>query len=249
MFKPGRRGTETIQLAPGLTRLRLHNLDPDGELVVRIERAEWLDNIVTAAELTIMPEFRAHFSSEVLSPDVEIGVKRLTVLFTDLKSSTEYYNKLGDASAFRVVKEHFDVLESSINAHNGSIVKTIGDSVMAVFRSPDEAVLAAIRMHEAIRQFNGQLPLEKRVIVKSGMHDGPALAVNLNDKLDYFGHTVNLAARTNGQSKGADVVMTETVYSSTEVQVLLEEKSLGTMPFHARLKGFPDDFTLHRLVL
>ncbi len=58
------------------------------------------------------------------------------MLFTDLKSSTQLYREIGDATAFGRVMNHFDVVKKLIAEEDGALVKTIGDAVMAVFRRP-----------------------------------------------------------------------------------------------------------------
>ena len=75
-------------------------------------------------------------ATETIKVDGGIGVKDITILFTDLKGSTALYERIGDLKAFSLVHRHFDSLEQVINNHNGAIVKTIGDAVMATFLNP-----------------------------------------------------------------------------------------------------------------
>ena len=70
-------------------------------------------------------------------------MSRVAILFSDLTGSTALYTALGDAAAFRLVDDHFDVLRASIAAHDGTIVKTMGDAVMAAFRDPVACARAA----------------------------------------------------------------------------------------------------------
>ena len=186
----------------------------DAEQLVMLERMAWTDQATTAAEVTALQMFRDLFSSEALRPGEQISVGTLTVLFTDLRNSTQLYREIGDATAFGRVMNHFDVLRQSITEHDGAIVKTIGDAVMAVFRSAADAVSA---MLSAQRQLAdppaGTMPLT----LKAGMHTGPCIAVTLNDRLDYFGSTVNMAARLEGLSSGEDVIISRGVHDDTRV--------------------------------
>ena len=84
--------------------------------------------------------------------------------------------------------------------HDGAVVKTIGDAVMASFGDPADAVKAALAMQARDR-------CDHELVLKLGIHVGPSVVVTLNDRLDYFGSTVNMAARLQGQSQGGDIVL------------------------------------------
>jgi len=142
---------------------------------------------------------------------------------------------------------HFDVLKEAIAAEDGALVKTIGDAVMAVFRRPAGALRAMMEAQERLADPpEGMLPLT----LKAGLHTGPCIAVTLNDRLDYFGSTVNLAARLEGQSKGNDVVISNPVYLDPEVREMLLNpvNQLVAEPFEMALKGFTNEsFELWRV--
>ena len=214
------------------------------EILVKIEKADWLLDVVTASEVTAMQEFRFHFSSDVLRKDQEISIKSIALLFTDLKGSTVFYNKKGDAYAYKIVGDHFDVLFKYISEFNGAIVKTIGDAVMAVFLNPKDAVNYSLKVHEEIEKLNKKYG-EDLLQLKIGIHFGPALVVNMNDRLDYFGSTVNLAARTEGQCKGKDIVITKKIYDIPDVKDLLIEFEIEK--FESELKGFAEAQYLVRI--
>jgi len=226
--------------------LQLENAT-DAEQLLILERTEWSDEAATAAEVTALQTFRDLFASEALRPGEKISVGTLTVLFTDLKDSTRLYREIGDATAFGRVMNHFDVLKQTIAAEDGALVKTIGDAVMAVFRQPASALRAMLEAQERLRNPpDGMLPL----ILKAGLHTGPCIAVTLNDRLDYFGSTVNLAARLEGQSTGGDVVVSSVVYADPEVRELLQQcpAGLSATRFTIPLKGFDEEqFELWRI--
>lgn len=229
---------------------------PGGTLVVAnggdqfhrtvLERTAWADTVVRASYVTSLQEFRDLFSSQVLAPGLEIGVARLAFLFTDLKASTAMYESLGDAAAFALVQDHFRILESAIARNQGAIVKTIGDAVMAVFSDVADCVKAGMQIHRDIDRFNGRSP-HPTIIVKLGAHVGPCIAVNLNERLDYFGTTVNVAARVQGESEGGDLVLTEEVMSDPVVGDLLARQPLSAERLTVTLKGLSRPFHLTRL--
>lgn len=226
--------------------LEMENAMDDEQLFV-LERTRWSDEAATAAEVTALQTFRDLFAREALRPGEQISVGTLTVLFTDLKNSTQLYREIGDATAFGRVMNHFDVLKQAIAAEDGALVKTIGDAVMAVFRRPANALRAMLTVQQRLASPpEGMQPLT----LKAGLHTGPCIAVTLNDRLDYFGSTVNLAARLEGQSTGDDVVISSVVYYDPEVRDLLNECPVGlsATQFSIPLKGFKDEeFELWRV--
>jgi class 3 adenylate cyclase len=140
--------------------------------------------------------------------------------------------------------EHFDLLKQAVAEQNGSIVKTIGDAVMAVFRTPTEAMRAMISAQIALDStFKGLLSL------KTGIHFGPAIAVTLNERLDYFGTTVNFASRLEKYSEGKDIILSEQVYGDPEVQEFLKANSdlFMSEPVAVQLKGFDEEIQLWRV--
>jgi class 3 adenylate cyclase len=172
------------------------------------------------------------------------------LLFTDLKNSTALYETHGDASAFSFVQAHFDILITIIGQHQGGIVKTIGDAVMAAFNSPSDAVQAGLSILHHFTHYNQQHPAETHLSIKLGLHCGPCILLNLNERLDYFGSTVNIAARIEGMSKGDDMVLSSKLYEIDEVQTLLAaESDIIIAPFSAHLKGIHDEQQLYRIAL
>jgi len=79
------------------------------------------------------------------------------------------------------------------------------------------------------------------------VHAGPCIAVTLNERLDYFGRTVNTAARIQGLSEGGDVVLSAAVAADPEVASLLGEAAWTRTPFVTSLKGIPGAIDLVRL--
>lgn len=216
----------------------------ESEALVRIERTAWGDVAVTAAEVTAIPEFRDLFASEVLAEGAFAGVGSLAVLFTDLRDSTAMYAASGDAPAFGRVMRHFQVIGAVVVERGGAVVKTIGDAVMAVFPDMASAVDAAVAAQAALAR--PQQEDEHPLALKAGVHFGPSIAVTLNDRLDYFGTTVNVAARLGGLSTGQDVVVSERVRMDPEVQSLREERRWRETEHRLEIRGLPDVMTVWR---
>jgi class 3 adenylate cyclase len=170
-----------------------------------VEERRWIQDALTADRIATLQAFRDLFSAQVLRPGDEVAIGRVTLLFSDLKGSTAMYEAVGDAAAYRLVRSHFAYLAAIIREHDGAIVKTIGDAVMAAFHEPLQGLRAAIAMQERVADFNTTNP--EPIVLKLGLHEGPCIAVTLNDRLDYFGQAVNMAARLQGESEGGDIVI------------------------------------------
>lgn len=208
-----------------------------------LERMAWTDQAATAADVIVLQKFRDLFDTEALRPGQQISVGSIAILFTDLRASTELYRTIGDAPAFGRVMSHFDILKAAITAEGGSMVKTIGDAVMAVFHQPIQALRAVGKAQKALRESTSPLHL------KAGLHYGPAIAVTLNDRLDYFGTTINIAARLVDLSTGQDVVVSRAIYDDSLVQKHLDESRdvVHSTAFEGNLKGHAEMFTLWRI--
>jgi class 3 adenylate cyclase len=232
-----------VSTRPALT---LENATGEEQLFM-LERTAWGDQAATAAEVTALQLFRDLFSTEALRPGDQISVGQMTILFTDLRGSTRLYREIGDAVAFGTVMNHFDVLRDAVADEGGSIVKTLGDAIMAAFTRPAPALRAVMRAQATLASPPvGMRPL----MLKAGIHAGPCIAVTLNERLDYFGSNVNMAARLEPLSTGADCVISDDVRRDPEVAELLEDESSGltASPAEAQLKGFDDEcFDLWRV--
>ena len=228
--------TDTLRLGPA-SRLHFENHTRARQLVV-LERTAWTDQAATAGDVTSLQVFRDLFSREILRPGERIEVGTLTVLFTDLQDSTRLYRRIGDAPAFGQVLDHFAVLRTAVEAADGAVVKTIGDAVMAVFPRPARALLLLLDTQRRLAA-PGLSPLK----LKAGMHTGPCLAVTLNDRLDYFGSTVNFAARLERYSSGQDIVISEVLYADPDIQALLVDPAnrlVAERLDDVEVKGFED---------
>lgn len=236
-FAPQQSWADAVRLVRPECTLVLSNPSDRRRLMI-VERTAWSDFALTAAEVTALQQFRDLFASEALRPGETINVGTMTVLFTDLLDSTRMYREIGDAPAFGRVLNHFDVLRDALQNEQGALIKTIGDAVMAVFRSPAAALRTVFRAQDLLAELpDGIAPGS----LKAGVHFGPCIAVTLNERLDYFGSTVNIAARLGALSAGGDIVISETVASDPEVQAVLSEPDIGTTRFQTSVKGFEEE--------
>src|SRR5437763_13395249 len=151
----------TVTLQPGPLRLTLENRTDSrvvpGVYVAGQAMHDMLGRrkrFLTAKRLLTNQTFRDIYRTDTLDVDQRLKITSLTFLFTDLKGSTDLYERVGDLVAFDLVKEHFRILQEIIAAESGAVVKTIGDAVMATFATPDRGLAAALSMREAMRNLN-----------------------------------------------------------------------------------------------
>lgn len=184
----------------------------DDPLHVKIERLGYATRAATAQELTTMSEFRRLFSKDLLKPSTPLKVSSCAILFSDLTGSTALYTRAGDAAAFRLVDDHFDVLRRVIEEHSGAVVKTMGDAIMAAFIDPSSCVRAATACLLAFERFRVDADNGELTGIKLGLYAGPCYVVTANDSIDYFGQTVNCASRVQHCAETGEIVFEEGVW-------------------------------------
>lgn len=196
---------------------------------------------VTGLDCLLSPAFAEVFRDQTLSESESLSIGHMTLLFTDIVDSTRIYATHGDIPAFKAVRHHFTLLENAVQQNHGVLVKTIGDAVMAVFNNEIHAVQAAFR---AIQTFPYNFEEQQfHLDIKLGIHSGSTIAVNLNQQIDYFGTTVNLAARIQGLARAGELVISDKVYEQAG-------DFLNIKPYtreQVNLKGLPDLIEIIRL--
>jgi class 3 adenylate cyclase len=240
--------TGTTVMQPGPLRLALENRSD-----VRTLPSVWIAGdalhdllgkrrpFLTAKRLLTNQTFRDIYRTDTLDVDQGLKITSLTFLFTDLKGSTALYDRVGDIVAYDIVREHFQILHEIVTSEAGAVVKTIGDAVMATFSTPDRAVAAALRMRDSVQGLKNDL------LVKIGIHEGPCLAVTLNDRLDYFGQTVNIAARVQSLAESRAIFTTKSVVENSQVSKLLAANKLKLSERDAALRGVTDKMTIYEI--
>lgn len=166
------------------------------------------------------PVYQELFGTEVLSGEESLEISKVTLLFTDIKGSTQMYSRLGDTASYRIVREHFKILYQQIEAQGGVVVKTMGDAVMASFLQPAQGVKAALSAYEIFK--TREWAQVGKLEIKMGLHVGSVIAVNLNSHVDYFGNTVNKSARIQGLAEDHTVCFTREILEEPGVRALLK---------------------------
>lgn len=191
---------------------------------------------LTGLDVLHRPLFRQRFSDEVLSSEESLEIRHVTVLFTDIRGSTALYERLGDAKAYQLVRDHFRVVFQTIEGRGGIVVKTIGDAVMASFQTEAKGLEAALEIQSGIQAL--KVPgTDEPLVVKMGLHSGPSIAVTLNDRFDYFGQTVNRAARVQGLASDQEIYFSEVVFQDPACRRVLASRKAAVRRWRRELKG------------
>ena len=152
----------------------------------------------------------------------------ITVMFTDIKGSTEFFEKFGDIAGLAMVHECNDLQRSVVEQHGGRVIKTIGDSVMAAFDNCDDSIRAAIEIQRKLKAKNAARKEEDAMLVRIGLHHG--MGIVKSD--DIFGDVVNVASRVESIAQPLQIIISDSL-----------QQQISSAPFEVvfwgrfRLKG------------
>jgi class 3 adenylate cyclase len=197
-------------------------------------KVEQLPLRLSGIQLLHYPEYKRLFGDQVISERERVKIRAITIMFTDITGSTRMYETLGNTKAYNIVRDHFEIFFESIEKYGGKVIKTIGDAVMASLISNEQAIMAAVGAVTRFREYNLTRPQSEWIQVRIGLHRGTALLVNLNNSIDYFGSTVNKAARIQNLSKSDEVSFSEDVYNDQSFLTAL--KAAGVSEIHKRVE-------------
>ena len=229
-----------LRVAPGGT-IYVQNTEAAAR-PVKLEHLQFASRAATALAVSQLPEFARLVGRDLLRPGTPLSVSRVALLFSDLVGSTALYASVGDAAAFRLVADHFDVLKAAMEAEGGVVVKTMGDAVMASFPEEGALVRAAGKALEAFEEFCRRTPHGAAVGLKLGGYAGPCYVIRANETLDYFGQTVNVAARLQGLAGAGEHIALASAWDAIADHGPLREVER----FTAQVKGVPEALLLVR---
>lgn len=142
-----------------------------------------------------------------LLAELEKFRRAITVMFTDIKGSTAYFEKYGDVAGLMMVHQCNDALRQIVEKHGGRVIKTIGDAIMATFEDCKGSVQASIEMQKALIDFNAPKPEQDHVFIRIGLNYGLGI-VKSND---VFGDVVNVASRVESAALPEQIVISDSL--------------------------------------
>lgn len=217
----GPRPENPPPLDPSRQEILLHN-QAGQETLVRVERTVVRDDALTAAQASSLALFRDLFPNEVMRPGQLANVARVTLLALSVERLESIYNSLGDTGTFAIVHDCVQIAEDLIRDAGGAVVKITSSGFLAAFDDPAAAIDAAINLMRAVQASESARGLP----VKLALHRGDAMLTTINDRLDYFGMTVNsvFALLTEGDSN--EVLLTQSVAGDPGVATAIQESGL-----------------------
>jgi class 3 adenylate cyclase len=243
---------QVADVRPGKHRIEIDNrMDERGRLwmihyppAFEPHRVEY-EPFLSGKRLLLTPTFRELYKTQLVNEGEGLPVADMTYLFTDLKGSTPLYETVGDLNAYFLVREHFEILNKVVRARTGIIVKTIGDAIMAAFERPQDGVSAGIEMVEELMRFNRTV--SQPLSLKVGIHKGRSIAVALNDRIDYFGQDVNIAARVQGLADANEVCISQEVMEAPGVGDIVKAHRVSADFVH--VKGVGHKVEINRIAV
>ncbi|MEM3364655.1 MAG: adenylate/guanylate cyclase domain-containing protein [Candidatus Micrarchaeia archaeon] len=177
---------------------------------------------------------------------LELGGEKhqVTVLFTDVRGFTAMSERLDPKQVVEVLNGHFDIINEEIFRENGTVLKYIGDSAMAVFNAPilqkdhaEKAVRACIAVQKRMKEYSSTVKGKMNIdfAIGIGINSGEAVVGNIGSHkyMDYtvIGDAVNTASRLNGIAKAGEIVVSESTYE------LIKDKFRFSKPEEVPVKG------------
>jgi adenylate cyclase len=233
-------GFPELSVEPGGT-LHLRNESGQGRHA-QLQRSGWVADAATAHHVATVPEFRRLLGAEALRPGLALRVAQVAVLFSDICGSTALYARVGDAAAFGLVIDCIGYGTAIVERHRGVLVKTIGDALMAAFVDPKDAAAAGAEMIVRWPDFVREHALASSIDLKVGAHAGPCTIVKANEVLDYFGQTVNAAARIQHLAGPRELVLGEVL-----AELVADSAGVDRVEaFAAKVKGIDEPLRVVR---
>jgi class 3 adenylate cyclase len=201
--------------------------------------APWMDDV--DGVVSAIDEFLGDGEEASAPTDApEIGAFR-TILFTDVEGSTAFTERLGDAKARELLREHERITREALKVHGGSEVKTMGDGFMTSFSSATKALQCAIAIQQAFAERNESA--EESINVRIGLNAGEPIAENdPGGRGDLFGTAVNMAARIAAKAKASEILVADVVR-----QLVAGKEFLFNDRGEAELRGFEDPVRVYEV--
>ena len=203
----------------------------------------------TEAVIGAIDEFLGEGAEVAAEPKPVAAGDIHTILFTDVEGSTALTQRLGDARARDLLRQHERIVREALKSHGGAEVKTMGDGFMASFSSATKALECAIAMQRAFAEWNAgrggsrTAPAPEPIRVRIGLNAGEPIAEDdPAGRSDLFGTAVNLAARIAAQAAGGEVLASDVVR-----QLVAGKEFLFADRGETSLRGFEDPVRLYEV--
>jgi len=166
--------------------------------------------------------------------------REITIMFTDIKGSTSYYETRGDLAGRTMIHQHNAIVLPIIEKHKGTLLKTIGDATMSIYEDPANGLRAATEIQQALRSHNKGKPAGEQINVRCGLNCG----IGLVENNDVYGDVVNVTARIEGLASAGDIYISEQIYE----KLRQADEFIFRFVEAAKVKGKDEPIKVFRLV-
>jgi len=188
------------------------------------EEISWKGKKISGTLANSSQFYRNNITVGTGGPKQPINVSDISILVTDIDASIELCLSQGDLDFYKFLKEIQKFQETIISQHDGSIIKTMGDTTFAAFENPKECLEAALSIRNEFHIFNATLPDQNQVMMKFAMHRGPCVAINSFNQLDYFGSTIILCNKILRSGKQGCITLSKFACEDPEIKKFLAER-------------------------
>jgi class 3 adenylate cyclase/tetratricopeptide (TPR) repeat protein len=140
------------------------------------------------------------------------SIHKIVVLFTDVVESSKYFKRYGDLAGREMLRKHQELASRPVAEHGGAVVKVLGDSVMAYFTAPGEALKAAVKIQQRFFRNNQGKDPKDQIRVRIGLHYGEGIVENG----DIYGDVVNIAAKFLPLVQGGQIAVSQELHDKLE---------------------------------
>lgn len=166
--------------------------------------------------------------------------RKVTIMFTDIKGSTSYYETRGDLAGRTMIHQHNAIVLPIIEKHKGTLLKTIGDATMSLYEEAADGLRAATEIQKSLLSYNQGRPAGEQINVRCGLNSG----VGMVENNDVYGDVVNVASRIESQASARDIFLSEQIYE----ELRGDDEFIFRFVNAAKVKGKDEPIKIYRLV-
>lgn len=164
----------------------------------------------------------------------------MAILFADLKGSTALFGERSDIEGLIIVQRIESLVRPAVERHSGTVIKTIGDCVMASFPSADDAVFAAIAIQHALEEHNREIAPDDQLSLRIGINTGKGF---VKDQ-DIFGQVVNIAAKIQAAAEGDQILVSQATVQALSPKPAQRAEPFGTL----EVPGLAQPIEVHEIL-
>ncbi|MCH6568169.1 MAG: adenylate/guanylate cyclase domain-containing protein, partial [Nitrospinae bacterium] len=164
---------------------------------------------------------------ESLQAQLSEHQRSMAILFADLKGFTAIFGQLGDADGLLALQRSESLIRPIVSSHSGTVIKTIGDAVMAHFPAANEAVRAAMAIQHAVVEHNVGVPPEKQIALRMGINVGKGYVKGR----DIFGQVVNIASKVQSAAEAGQILASQMTVQALEPELAKRAEESDSLKF------------------